>query len=243
MSWALALIVQSPPNLEPILASARNPSFKVRIQALRVLGRNMPEQEAFPRALQTVRDLARTDPVPLVRAVALSVLGAHGGAADVARLRSFADDPEPLVVKAASDALEQLQVRLGPGVRSVVFEVDPLVVADGTDVTRTLALALARAVNARAGFRAQPVSWRDGAGVWIRVTPQPLEIAASGEGTTVVLELKVSVGRWPERNLRHVLTTRARVTVAGTFDQARIARTLLRAGAEQAVTKALEEGN
>ena len=233
-------------DLGPLLRSIRtDPSSKVRLQALLILDRRLDIEREPPAAdvLEVVRSRARRDAAAVVRAVAVRVLGRHGSVRDTLLLEKLERDDEEVVQQAARKALERLEARLGPSGPMVVWEVDRFALEDGQDLSAGLQAQVRRHLRERGeGLRLMPPEEADGSGHWFRITAEPLAVEPAGDQVAVSVTLKVALGNWPERNLRHVLTTRARMRVTSVEDdRSRVAQRLLEAAVAQAVTAALKD--
>ncbi|MEM1025508.1 MAG: HEAT repeat domain-containing protein [Myxococcota bacterium] len=242
--------IQSSPvqaaDLAPLLDSIQtDPSSKVRLQGLLILGRRLELEEgpSPPGVLEVVRARALNDDTGVVRAVAGRVLGQHGSTRDVLLLEKMTQDSDQVVAQAAAKALERLRARLGPSAPMVVWEVDRFALQDGYDLSSALQAKVRRHLREHGeGLRLLPPAEADGSGHWFRISAQPLAVEPAGDQVSVTVTLKVALGNWPERNLRHVLTTRARMRVTSVEnDRPRLARRLLEAAVAQAVTAALKD--
>jgi hypothetical protein len=225
-------------DLSPILESVRtDPSYKVRLQALRVLDRwldRVPDQ--LPRALDVLRTASADDPNPLVRALALRTLGQRGSPRELALVsRRAEEEPNPVVRKAAQQAVAILERRWGRERPVVVVEAAPFS-AQGRDWTPTFRQVLQAALQLAAGeaYELRSADEAVRSGVWLQATA-----SYSPPGSpSAELRVKMVIGTWPQRNLRHVLTTRASLRVAsGSGDVHR----LLRAAVDDAVREAFVE--
>lgn len=244
LAGASALVAAA--DLGPLLHSIRSDSSsKVRLQGLLILDRRLGVEREPPsgEVLSVVRARATKDDAAVVRAVAVRVLGQYGSARDVLLLEKLERGDEEVVQQAARKALVQLRERLGPSGPMVVWEVDRFELEDGQDLSAALQSKVRRHLREHGdGLRLTPPEQADGSGHWVKVTAEPLAVEPAGDQVAVTVTLRVVLGNWPERNLRHVFSTRARVRVTSIEDdRGRLARRLLEAAVAQAVTAALKD--
>ncbi len=242
-------------DLGPLLRSAQtDPAYKVRLQAIRLIDRWLGRKpELAGNALMTVRAVATHDPEPLVRALAATVMGRRGGAEELAWLMTITRrEDDKLVRDAVTRAVSTLEHRLATPRGLLVWEVDPISsrsMESGPeqaphghpDRIRLATSLLQDALHRVAGSRFEVVavsqaSEQSGAvGTWIRSTVVGPHTSESGH---IELVIKTAVGTWPQRNLRQVLTTRARLPVASSTENDQVhpkyVRRLLEAAAAQA---------
>lgn len=229
----------------PLLTSLRtDPSFKVRLQAVRVVvkGHQRGSSKPTSEVLAALATAAQTDENELVRGLATRALAELGGPAQLPVLRAIkTGDASDFVRSQADKAVAELEaaVRATP---VLVLRADPWSPTPGSDLTSELESALARATNLADGrFRVGPQA--SGRGYLLRASVARLDHAPIEDGRELVsLELRVAVATWPEENLRQVVTTRAsaRVPVA-VGRQARVRRRLLDDAVQRAVADALVE--
>lgn len=236
--WFASLPVHGA-NLAPLIESARNdPSYKVRIQALRILRKRVQvEGGQTPEEVRVLlRQQMRQDPNHLVRALALRTLAELGGPAERGQVALGTEDAHPFVRAQAQEALGELDAR---------DQVRPPLVLEAQATPEQGGAEMEGFIRGRLRLeleRTEPTAFdlsgaSDRPGYLVRVTigdlgPDP----AAPEKLRV--ELKVLVATWPAKNIRHVITARARATGSRSD---RLVRKLVEAAVQQAARDVIQE--
>lgn len=199
-------------DLTPLLRSAQeDPSYKVRLQALRILSRRLQVDPDQSQAMEAVRALlrqrAQTDEHHVVRALAVRLLADWGPPSDRSVLEEARRDSHPFVRTQATAALKRFDARLArPRPNLVLAARVPEGELSESWVEHRMWSALDQA---RPGaFTRSPAQASD-LGYWLQVQVEG-PMVEPGRPDQSLVRLKVVVATWPAKNLRHVITTRAR---------------------------------
>lgn len=220
-------------------------AYKVRMKALRVLGKKIARSKAPAPdpVFATLSRVATEDDSYLVRGMACVVLGQLGDARGRPGLERAKGDGEAFVRAQAEAALERLAPRPEPsGGRLLVVSTEARPDLDVPEaLTRDLQAYLQDELTSRApGYRVATEG--DGPGYLLTGTVSRLEGTPSDGGKVrLLLEVKLTVATWPERNLRHVMSAKASASVRKSQENLRVWRKLLRAALARAVADALAE--
>jgi HEAT repeat protein len=227
-------------DLSLLLRSAESdPAPKVRLQALRILRKRqaMDGGAVDPRLRALLRSRVESDPHPLVRGFAARGLGELGTRADRSVLVAARSDPDPRVRTLVDRALRQLDARWARSRPVLVVEAAVPPGAPTADWVRARLVQALRRGEPDAFEVAAPADAEDRTGHWVQATVVG-PAADPNDPQKVEVQLRVAVGTWPAKNLRHVVTSRARAP--GTASAA-LAKRLLRAAVRAAARDVLAE--
>ena len=222
----------------------RDPAYKVRMQALRVLSRRLvKEPRPLPEAVIVGlgRVVAR-DEEPLVRGLGCVVLGSLEDRRAQPLLEAAARDPSPTVRAQAVAALGKLApAASGPEVLVIDAERMP-----GLEVPEALLVALREHLmeGSRASAGSREVSDGRGAGRGFYLSGSIAELASEHEEDgqrRVTVGVRLTLATWPDRHLRQVLSAKASARGKNRGPLGPVQEKLLRAAAEQALRDALRE--
>lgn len=228
--------------LQPLIDSmTADPSFKVRLQAARVLHQRLERQSAPAAAVEAFGATARRDESAIVRAFAVRALGDLVGPTEGDVFNEIAaSDPDPFVRAQAEAAQAKWAARVAEA-PLLLLTVDPWSPEPERDRTEELRAALRAHAERLVGRRYRLGSAADGAGFVLRATVSELLTRPADDLETVTLELTLALATWPERNLRQVVTTRASARVAPTYTRReRLHQRLLDDAMKRAVSDALQ---
>lgn len=225
---------------ERVLAAIEDdPSFKVRLQAIRVLVKQLRATSERPsdRAIAVLTKAAAQDEEYLVRGLACFALGELKDERGRPGLVAASKDSQAFVRAQAEQAL----AALAPPAQAPLAHGGPkqiVVGADASELRDTLE-GLYRA-EARARYQ---VSLEGGTGLRMNGSIAEKSVTPTADGRRqVTIVVRITVATLPENHLRHVVSARASL-VAGSNEAAIAAaeKTAMRAAAERAVKESLEQ--
>lgn len=247
-AWAKA-----PDEIDRLLGIiAQDSSYKVRMQAIRVLSRRL-EQSSTPASevvLSRLADAATKDESHLVRGFACVALGNLQDPRARPALTAAARDPEELVRQQATVALSRLPETPPPAPPPPSGGPARLVVAvDSTPGVEAKALEAQFLTMLTEGFRGAAAERflvgpaTDGRGFHLKGSIAELSNVVQADGSQrVTIVVKVAIATWPENNLRHVMSAKASaMTKASGGALARVQEKLLKAAVERAVKDSMAE--
>ncbi len=195
-----------------------DPSFKVRLQAIRVLTKQLKGgAQAEDRAFVVLGEAAEKDEEHLVRGLACFALGELGDARGKDALERAVKDTHPFVRAQAGDALKLLAKTAVPVMvtenvgRAVLFAIDasPGITADPTTF-EAFEKYLGEELRAQAGSRYDIVEAPGSPGYRFGGSISELSILSESTGVNrVTVVVKISITTQPENHLRHVMTAKA----------------------------------
>ena len=230
-----------------------DPAFKVRMQAIRVLTKKLEGKgRASDNALEALSGALRGDDNHLVRGIAAFSLGKVGDERVRTALEAGKQDSNAFVRAQAEQALGELNKRKpGGGTPRTTGGTPPLVVeverVPGVevpgDVYARLESVLKSDVTERVGSRFKVGSSGSGRGYVLRGTISERRIERGGSKTKVNLAVKITVLTWPDKNLRHVFSSRAAASSSSQSEQAiaRLEQKVLDAAVRAAARDAVNE--
>jgi hypothetical protein len=228
---------------DPLIHGLRtDPSFKVRLQAARILVRRLEGARApsAPEVIEAFRAAARADESAIVRAFAVRALGDLAGPRQGALFDELAaTDPDPFVREQAEAARAVWAARAAKA-PILVVAADPWRPEPAVDRTEELRETLRLQTEELAGphYRVGPPG--DGRGFLLRATASDLETRSEADREVVTLQLRLALATWPGKNLRQVVTARASAKVAPSYARRdRLRRQLLENAMKRAVSDAL----
>lgn len=198
-----------------------DPSFKVRLQAIRVLVKQIkagaPNEEE--RAFAVLGEAAVKDEEKLVRGLACFALGELADPRGRSALSAASRDPDPFVRAQAEDALKLL---VAPAVAAPVVAAPVAVTGSALafgvvetpgvelapEVIDVLARVLESEVKAQAGAKFQIAGEGPGHRFGGSIAKLSIETDAAG-ASRVTVEVRISITTLPENHLRHVMTAKA----------------------------------
>lgn len=232
-----------------------DPSYKVRMQAVRVLGKktkaSLTRTGVAPSAsVEAIVDAAQHDENHLVRGLAVSTLGELGDERGRPALSSALSDPNDFVRSRARIALAQYEKRMrpsrsadAPSVLAVTVEPIP-----GVDLPSGLLEAFKSSLvdqatkNAPSRYRVE-TERSSGKGYRFHSGIAQRLIKNVGGQTEITLVVRITVLTSPENYLRHVVTSKAKAK-SGSSDQGvldRLEQKVLHAAVDRAVRDAVAE--
>lgn len=229
---------------------AQDSSYKVRMQAIRVLSKRI-EQSGGPVSelvLSRLASAATQDESHLVRGFACVALGNLKDPRARPALTRAAQDPEELVRQQANLALSRLPAPpppppppIGPARLVVAVDATPGV-ASGALEGQLLTL-LTEGFRSAAADRFTVGEAAEGRGFHLKGSIAELSSLAQPDGSQkVTIVVKVAIATWPENNLRHVMSAKASAqTKASGGALARVQEKLLKAAVERAVKDSMAE--
>ena len=224
---------------------ASDPSYKVRMKAIRVLAK-VAKGRPPPLAAAVLDGLGRAataDDSYMVRGMACVALGQLAAPEARPALEQAGRDPEAIVRALAEAALALLSppVDRAQGDLLVVGTAPDPAVEVAPELQDSLLSTLEAELGARArGFRV--ARGGDGSGYHLTGTVSRLDAVPEGEDDVrLTMEVKLAVATWPQDNLRHVLSAKASAKVKRTASRARVHEQLLRAAVGRAVQDALTQ--
>lgn len=256
---------------DPVLAAiAEDPSFKVRMQAIRVLTKRLVsvKRPADELSLAALARAATADESHLVRGLACYSLGQLGDPRGRTPLLAAKGDSNAFVREQAAEAIRQLPTAAPePGTEPSQLPlpakegVMPAAVADDrghpqqalsvvTEGTGSAdALERARTVvmdrlreRASGSWALEPSGNHAGYQVALAIADRKIE-PSEGAKTRVTLVVRATISSWPENHLRHVVTARATAETAASSEVARsrLEQRVLEAAARQAADETITE--
>ncbi|MBK6688895.1 MAG: HEAT repeat domain-containing protein [Deltaproteobacteria bacterium] len=251
--WATPVWAKAPDEIDRLLGIiAQDSSYKVRMQAIRVLSRRL-EQNTTPVSdgvLNSLATAATKDESHLVRGFACVALGNLQDPRARPALTAAARDPEELVRQQANMALSRLPATPpppppppsgGPARLVVAVDVTPGVEAQALEGPFLTMLTEGFRGAAAERFVVGPAA--DGRGFHLKGSIAELSSVAQADGSQrVTIVVKVAIATWPENNLRHVMSAKASaMTKASGGALARVQEKLLKAAVERAVKDSMAE--
>ncbi|MFO0725773.1 MAG: HEAT repeat domain-containing protein [Myxococcota bacterium] len=250
-SLALAFSLDASAAPDPVLtAIASDPSFKVRMQAIRVLTKRLVAEKrpAAEGSLAALARAATADENYLVRGLACYSLGQLGDPRGRTPLLAGKGDPHPFVREQAEEALRQLPTAAPePGTEPTALPLPgregqvPVAIAPerngpasqgisvvtegqalGTDaLDRAKSVVLDRLKErVTQGWTLESTPTHPGYQVALAIADRKVE-PTEGSKTRVTLVVRATISSWPENHLRHVVTARATAETAAQGDSAR----------------------
>lgn len=195
-----------------------DPSFKVRLQAIRVLSKQLKNGAALePQVFSVLGDAALRDEEHVVRGTACFALGELGDPRGKAALEVAVKDANPFVRAQAGDAL-RLLARTAPPVEvagvvggSLVFALDasPGIEAP-PEAFEVLKKYLGEELRAQGASKFQIVETEGAPGFRFGGSIAELSTLSDGTGTTkMTVVVKIAITTQPGNHLRHVMTAKA----------------------------------
>ncbi len=216
-------------------AATSDPSYKVRMQALRLLSKKLKDKPLSKEALKAFERAALEDQEHLVRGMACVALGTLGSPAALPILTRAQKDSSAFVRAQAKRAITKIEARSKPVGASSARPVLVLGVDPGPEgqAPKVLWEELERAMKRWAQPGERFALSGPGAGFRLGGT---LEV--SEEGPKTVLTVRISIATWPEKKLRHVVSAQA--GARGT-PSLRLQKRLLEAAVERAMKDSLDQ--
>lgn len=225
----------------------RDDSYKVRMQAIRVLTKRLEQTKTPPsERLMTVLSLAaKADEEHLVRGMACVALGKIGDPRGRDALEYALRDEEGFVRAQAEEALRNLG-RGAPaagGKTALVIGTDVVPgVSPPPEITESLKGLMERGFSARAGS-SFVIGDTNGRGYHMKGSIAELSVQPDGDANRVTIVVKIAIATWPDNNLRHVMSARASVRAKVTNGPSllRLQRKLLEAAVNKAVQDSMAQ--
>lgn len=251
--WATPGWANAPDEIDRLLGIiAQDSSYKVRMQAIRVLSRRL-EQNPTPVSevvLNSLATAALKDESHLVRGFACVALGNLRDPRARPALTAAARDPEELVRQQANMALSRIPAAPPPpppppagGPARLVVAVDTTPGVEAQALEGQFLTMLTEGFRGAAADRFLVGPAADGRGFHLKGSIAELSSVAQADGSQrVTIVVKVAIATWPENNLRHVMSAKASaMTKASGGALARVQEKLLRAAVERAVKDSMAE--
>lgn len=226
----------------------RDESFKVRMQAIRVLAKRLEKTKTPPsdRLMSVLSSAATTDEEHLVRGMACFALGKIGDPRGKKALETALRDGESFVRAQAEEALRTLRQGTAPaadGKKTLVIGTDLVPgVSPPPEISGALRGLMERGFSARAG-QAFVIGDTNGRGYHMKGSIAELSVQPDGEASRVTIVVKIAIATWPDNNLRHVMSARAsvRAKVTNGSSLVRLQRKLLEAAVNKAVQDSMAQ--
>ncbi len=252
--WAIPGWAKAPDEIDRLLGIiAQDSSYKVRMQAIRVLSRRL-EQTTTPVSevvLNSLATAALKDESHLVRGFACVALGNLQDPRARPALTAAARDPEELVRQQANMALSRIPAAPPPpppptpsgGPARLVVAVDATPGVEAKALEGPFLTMLTEGFRGAAAERFLVGPATDGRGFHLKGSIAELSSVAQADGSQrVTIVVKVAIATWPENNLRHVMSAKASaMTKASGGALARVQEKLLKAAVERAVKDSMAE--
>jgi hypothetical protein len=259
--WASVAAAEGPDEVGRLLSIiAQDSSYKVRMQAIRVLGKRLAESTT-PVAMSTIEGLGRSalgDESELVRGFACAALGNLQDARVRSVLEKALKDKEAFVREQATSALSRVPTDAPPtpppppptgpsgpnsGLPRLVVGIDQVPGVDAKAFESSLLAMMKEGFSAQAGARYQVGDPGAGKGYHLKGSIAELSAAAQPDGSQkVTIVVKIAIATWPENNLRHVMSAKASAqTKASGGALAKVQEKLLRAAVDRAVKDSMAE--
>ncbi len=257
---------------DPVLAAiAEDPSFKVRMQAIRVLTKRLVsvKRPADVPSLAALARAATADESHMVRGLACYSLGQLGDPRGRTPLLAAKNDPNAFVREQAAEAIRQLPTaapepgtepsqlplpakegvmpaavaedRGRPGQQALSVVTEGTGSADALERARTVVMDRLRE-RASGSWALEPSGNHAGYQVALAIADRKIE-PSEGAKTRVTLVVRATISSWPENHLRHVVTARATAETAASSEVARsrLEQRVLEAAARQAADETITE--